>query len=99
LEGTLLYGPAGTELWSYDPATGDFTLLCDNLPQETEAVEVLPETRLPKGHLLLGMHKDDNNLLSFDVNNCQKVRSISITPPHDDPDGLVMPLATCTTPQ
>jgi hypothetical protein len=99
LEGTALYGSVGTELWGYDPATGDFALLCDNLPQETEAVEVLPETLLPEGFVLLGMHKDHNNLLIFDVNNCQTGQSISITPPYDDPEGLAMPLAACTTPQ
>jgi hypothetical protein len=91
LESTVLYGSAGTELWTYDPITNEMAKQCDNLPQETEALEVLPESLLPDGSMLLGLHKDNNNLLIFDANNCEQGAKLTITP-YDDPEGLAMRL-------
>lgn len=96
-EGTTLYGAIGTELWSYTPATDTVTQVCDNLPEKTEAIRVLPTVILPKGFLLLGAHKDDSlKLHAFDTETCQLVAEADILIPYDDVEGLAMPPAPCT---
>jgi len=97
LDGTQLYGTVDTELWRYDLATGDVVKQCDNLPQETEAVEVLPDFILPEGFIMLGMHENEAlKLHAFDVNSCTMAASHEIAIPYDDTEGLAMPLAACT---
>jgi hypothetical protein len=96
LSSNLLYGSVGKELWRYDPADKTVAKLCNNLPQKTEALEVLPTSILPEGFLLLGSHKNQAmRLHAFDVNRCKIVANRDIAMPYDDPEGLAMPLATC----
>lgn len=96
LSSNALYGSVGKDLWSYDPADNTVTKVCDNLPQKTEALEVLPKSILPEGLLLLGSHKNQAmRLHAFDMNGCQIVANKDIAMPYDDPEGLAMPLATC----
>ncbi len=95
-DGTQLYGTVDTELWRYDLVTGDVVKQCDNLPQETEAVEVLPDFILPDGFVMLGLH--DNKALklhAFDVNSCRMAASQEVAIPYDDTEGLAMPTAAC----
>jgi hypothetical protein len=69
LTGSILYGLVGTDLWRYEPTTHAVAKLCDNLPIETEIVEVLPETG--ESLIRLGIHKNDTlSLHAFDVNTC-----------------------------
>jgi hypothetical protein len=69
LTGAILYGLVGTDLWRYEPATRAVTKLCDNLPIESEIVEVLPETG--ENLIGLGIHKNDGlSLHAFDINTC-----------------------------
>jgi hypothetical protein len=97
LASTVLYGSVGTELWSYDPATNTVTKRCDNLPNKTEALEVLPTSILSKGLLLLGSHKNQAlRLHAFEMASCKRVANKDIAMPYDDPEGLAMPLAACT---
>jgi hypothetical protein len=96
LSSNVLYGSVGKELWRYEPADKTVAKVCDNLPQKTEALEVLPKSILPEGFLLLGSHKNQAmRLHAFDVNGCQIVANKDIALPYDDPEGLAMPLATC----
>jgi len=91
LQGEVLYGVVGKELWSYNPTTQVATKLCTNLPRKTEALEVLPETRLPKGWVLLGSHKGKTlDLHAFNINTCKMEVSRNIAVPYDDPEGLAM---------
>jgi hypothetical protein len=91
LDGTLLYGSIDTALYAYNPQTGEIALACDNLPQETEALEMLAD-----GLMLLGMHQDQTlRLHAFDINICQMVIGAEIAIPYDDPEGLAMPIEAC----
>jgi len=69
LTGAILYGLVGTDLWRYEPATGAVAKRCDNLPIETEILEILPETG--ENLIGLGIHKNDGlSLHAFDINTC-----------------------------
>ncbi|EDN65695.1 hypothetical protein BGP_5985 [Beggiatoa sp. PS] len=51
---------------------------------------------LADGLMLLGMHKDKTLILhAFDISTCQMVVSEDIAIPHDDPEGLAMPIEAC----
>lgn len=98
LSGSLLYASIDTELWTYEKATGNIAQACDNLPLETEALEVLPETIVPDGHIVLGMHKD-NTLKHwgiFNVQTCQVVFDKEIViDPYNDVEGIAVPMEAC----
>ncbi|MCP3893301.1 MAG: hypothetical protein GY706_01525, partial [Bacteroides sp.] len=96
---TVLYGSFGTDLWGYNFGTNKVVKLCDNLPRETEALEVLPKTLFPEleDFVLIGMHLDNTfNLLPFNVDTCTEGERIVLTPPYDDPEGLAIRLDVCT---
>jgi hypothetical protein len=96
LDGTVLYGSIDTQLYAYKPATNEIELVCDNLPLETEALEILPETLLPDGFILLGMHQDNTlKLHAFDMEACEMVISHDIATPYNDVEGIAMPTAAC----
>jgi len=91
LQGKVLYGVVGQVLWRYNPTTQMATQLCTNLPRKTEALEVLPETVLPKGLVLLGSHKGKTlDLYAFNINTCKTEVNRNIAVPYDDPEGLAM---------
>ena len=95
-DGTQLYGTVDTELWRYDWVTGDVVKQCDNLPQETEAVEVLPDFILPDGFVMLGLHDNEAlKLHAFDIKSCTMAASQEVAIPYDDTEGLAMPKAAC----
>jgi sugar/nucleoside kinase (ribokinase family) len=98
LAGDTLYALIGPNLWRYDPATHDIAKQCDNLPDAAKVVKVLPETILPEGLVLLGMHQDNIlNLHIFDINNCQLITNKDITMPTDIKNlGIfTVPMAAC----
>jgi alpha-tubulin suppressor-like RCC1 family protein/chitodextrinase len=88
----IFYGAIGNELWVYDQATNQLQVACDNLPGETEALEMLPD-----GLLLMGIHQDKSSSLhAFDVNSCQLVPNVNVpTHPFDDVEGITLPTKAC----
>jgi PKD repeat protein len=91
-QSNTFYGSVGKQLWVYDQAANQLQVACDNLPGETEALEMLPD-----GLLLMGIHKDKSSSLhAFDVNNCKIVPDINIpTHPFDDVEGIALPVEAC----
>ncbi len=77
----LLYAVQQQKLWRFD---GQQTELVCTLPQETEALEMLPD-----GKLLFAMHNDDKlRIHALDVNTCQILEENHISVPYNDIEGL-----------
>jgi len=86
-EGTHIYGSQNTNLWVYEPTTGELEKACSNLPGETEALEMLPD-----GRLLLGIHgKRNYSIPMFDVGACEMIAGgvdIPISSSLNDVEGI-----------
>jgi len=86
LDGTLLYGVAGGELYAYDPQTKLATLQC-TLPSEAEALEMLSN-----GSILFGLHvQTDLNMYELDVNSCTVQAEVLVKTPYYDLEGIAWP--------
>jgi len=86
-EGTVLYGTANHQLWSFTPdaVVNKVALVCDNLVHETEALDTLPD-----GNLLLTAHGVSN--VSFataiDPESCTVLSSSHVNTPYNDIEGI-----------
>ncbi len=81
----IVYGAANTDLWRFKPDTNSLSVVCDNLPGETESLEMLTDSLL-----LLGVHKG-KRLKVFDVNTCEVTSKVSIpTGEYDDIEGIAI---------
>jgi len=95
--GTHIYGSENTNLWAYEYATQTAKLACNNLPGETEALEILPD-----GSLLLGIH-GGKKILQFqaiNVETCEIVFGVDIPTSNtlNDVEGITWPLNACSQP-
>jgi len=92
LDGSILYGLIGTNLYAYEVVTGNIEVACDNLPQATETLEVLSD-----GALLLGVREADSlSLHAFATTTCQMLANRELaTAPDQTVQGLVLPKAAC----
>jgi choice-of-anchor C domain-containing protein len=85
-----VYGAVNTDLWVFKPKTGALSVVCDNLPGETESLEMLSDTRL-----LLGTHKG-SSLQVFDVQTCEINHEVSIpTDKLSDIEGIAILTKDC----
>ncbi len=91
--GDMLYGSVNRELWGWDGIiTHPPTKLCDNLPGQTEALEMLS---LPTGQELLLFATNTANDLSvhaWDIANCQSVLDVEIETPYNDIEAITWKL-------
>ena len=85
-------------MWSYDQTMQQLTLVCDNLPLETEALEILPKSILPDGLIVLGLHQNHRlKLQVFAIASCEMVLNKELViPPYQDVEGLAMSRLACT---
>ncbi len=99
LDGTVLYGALGSELWQYNPTTGDVALVCSNLPKKTEALTTFPSDIFSGGYLLSGSHQVDFQIGAVNpANDCKMEvsRNIgNIGVPFDDVEGLAISTLGC----
>ena len=87
VDGTMLYGSDNTSLWGYDPQTGDVSVLCNNLPGQTEAIEAYA-----KDTLLFAMHQsDDLSIYALDVASCNVTSAVVMETGYDDIEGIAWP--------
>ena len=95
--GTHIYGSENTSLWIYEHATQTTRLACNNLPGETEALEMLPD-----GSLLLGIHGEEKILQfkAINVETCEIVFGVDIptSPTVNDVEGIAWPIKACSQP-
>jgi len=90
-EEMVFYGAVDTELWRAKPATNTFEMLCDNLPGETESLEMISDTRL-----LLGIH-DGESLQVFDIESCKIIDVVNIpTAKFNDIEGIGVLATDCS---
>ncbi|MDM8569337.1 hypothetical protein QUF50_07500, partial [Thiotrichales bacterium HSG1] len=68
----ILYGAENTNLLKYQPTTNSLEVQCDNLPGETESLEMLTDNML-----LLGIH-NSKWLQVFDIERCQLRKEVRI---------------------
>lgn len=86
-EGTVLYGTANHQLWSFTPdaTVNKIALVCDSLAHETEALDTLPD-----GNLLLTAHGVSN--VSFataiDPESCTVLSTNHVNTPYNDIEGI-----------
>jgi len=95
--GTHIYAAENTNLWVYEHATQTARLACNNLPGETEALEMLPD-----GSLLLGIHGEEKILQfqAINVETCEIVFGVDIptSPTINDVEGIAWPIKACSQP-
>lgn len=90
--GDMLYGSVNRELWGWDGIiTHPPTMLCDNLPGQTEALEML---FLPTKELLLFATNavNDVNIHAWDIESCQSVLDVEIETPYNDIEAITWKL-------
>ncbi len=96
-EGTHIYAAENTNLWVYESATKTAKRACNNLPGETEALEMLPD-----GSLLLGIHGKGKILQfqGFNTKTCEIVFGVDIptSPTINDIEGIAWPINACSQP-
>jgi len=93
--GTHLYATENTSLWVYEYATQTTKLACNNLPGETEALEILPD-----GTLLLGIDGEEKiiQFQAFNPETCEIVFGVDIptSPTINDVEGIAWPINACS---
>lgn len=83
-DGSILYGVAGTELYTYDFNTHELAKKCDNFPSEVEAIDTLQD-----GTLVFALHEnDDSNLHSFNTESCTINATAPIATNYTDIEGI-----------
>jgi uncharacterized repeat protein (TIGR01451 family) len=82
-DGQLLYGSAGTGLWVYSPIGKSLTKIANNLPGNTEALEMRPD-----GRLMGGVHQGALSIFAYDIATRQAIPSEHIRIPFDDIEGI-----------
>jgi len=92
---SALYASIGSQLWEYVPETGKAAMLCNNLPQKTEALVTLPPAISLEGYLLLGSHRTGFQLHAFDAANCESLVTRNVEVPYDDVEGLAISNRAC----
>jgi hypothetical protein len=87
--GDMLYASVNRELWGWDGIiTHPPTKLCDNLPGQTEALEMVS---LPTGIELLLFATNTANDLSvhaWDIASCQSLLDVNIETPYNDIEAI-----------
>ncbi len=86
----MLYGSVNRELWGWDGT--QLIKFCDNLPGQTEALEML---FLPTGEelLLFATHAiNDVNIHAWDIESCQPVLDVEIETPYNDIEAITWKL-------
>ncbi len=87
--GDMLYASVNRELWGWDGIiTHPPTKLCDNLPGQTEALEMVS---LPTGIelLLFATHTaNDLSVHAWDIANCQSLLDVNIETPYNDIEAI-----------
>ncbi len=95
-EGKYIYASEGTNLWVYEYAKQTATLACNNLPGETEALEMLPDDTL-----LLGIHGNKKvvKFKAFNVETCEITFDVDIptSPTVNDVEGIAWPMKACSS--
>ncbi|MDM8560730.1 hypothetical protein [Candidatus Parabeggiatoa sp. HSG14] len=96
--GTHLYATENTSLWVYEYATQTAKLACNNLPGETEALEILPD-----GTLLLGIHGKEKiiEFQGFNTETCKIIFGVDIPTSNtiNDVEGIAWPINLCSQPE
>lgn len=91
---THIYASENNNLWVYEQATQTAKLACNNLPGETEALEMLPD-----GTLLLGIHGEEKiiQFQGINVETCEIIFGIDIptSPTINDIEGIAWPINAC----
>jgi len=88
--GNMLYGSVNKELWGWDGI--QLTKFCDNLPGQTEALEMLT---LPTGQELLLFATDavnDVSIHAWDIESCQSLLDVEIETPYNDIEAITWKL-------
>ncbi|OQY27501.1 MAG: hypothetical protein B6244_10330 [Candidatus Cloacimonetes bacterium 4572_55] len=88
-DGLTLYATANTRLWAYnpDPAVNDMTLIADNLPGETEALEMRRDGRL------MGSINEEYWIVifSYDLASLSIITEEEIPTPYHDIESISFP--------
>jgi hypothetical protein len=85
-DGARLYGTAGTDLWVYDPARNTLKRLANNLPGDTEALDMRPD-----GRLVGGIDKAADSIFVYDVDVLRPLPNERITTRFNDIEGIAWP--------
>lgn len=93
-DGTLLYGAEKRNLWVFNPENSSLEHLADNLPGETEALEMQPN-----GLLMGGVHKSDDktSIFAYDIEEKSVVANEHIRTPFNDVEAIAWP-ESCGSP-
>ena len=92
-DGSLLYGSLGKSLFVYDPSARSLTRIAQNLPGETEGLDMRPDG------LLAGSFEgsDKLRLFAYDVAALRTVANEAIATHYDDVESLAWP-ESCDNP-
>jgi hypothetical protein len=88
-DGQLLYATQDHNLWAYDGQI--LHLVCDNLPNQVEAIEMLP------GEVLLFAFDGDNHIRFWDIKRCTEIwedEAFEMPSNFNDIEGISSP-STC----
>jgi hypothetical protein len=89
--GDMLYGSVNRELWGWDGIVAHPPIkLCDNLPGQTEALEMVS---LPTGIelLLFAVNTaNDVNVHAWDIASCQSLLDVDIETPYNDIEAITV---------
>ncbi len=88
MTGTMLYASAGTNLYEINLTAGTMTLIADNLPGTTEALEMRPD-----GLLWGGIHEAPNptRIFTYDLSTLTVLDSEYIDVPYTDVESIAWP--------
>lgn len=89
-QGQSLYAVANQQLWAWTPDTQQAQLVCNGLPSQVEALEMIDDDTLA-----FSIHSSANlNIYTWDINdvdNCAKQFSVKLKTIYDDVEGIAWP--------